>query len=394
MLDITKTINDILHEITGNIDNKAKIIRINNEDTSLNGDLWFPSNLLAWRGLITPDNDEKPPKDILEHYSKRKEIDISGLSNESITQKAIGALITASKDWEFRLERGCLQRERVCLFLNRPLAIAKIIKKTIKHRIRLLQENKTIFFRINDDPESSLTTFRLQKLKNVTENIFKLQGYEIKETSAEKYLLTTKSQGVIEDGYRKYVCGVVRNPESNVKETSETKDSYLQRKIKFLEELNEGRDSGVNDHEVRLKRVAEAVLTFEILGVRPSRPSFIEISSSPDKTIASTKGGSFVLYNVARIEAILRKFGEEYGSETWAGVEDVERVDFSRLSSQEEWTLVYNFILAYPHVLKNSVQHGESLELCPQLLCTFLSHLSQKFSVYYRRTRILTNAST
>ncbi|XP_063989498.1 DALR anticodon-binding domain-containing protein 3-like [Diachasmimorpha longicaudata] len=387
---ITKTINDILYEITGKIDNKTKIIRINTDDTWTNGDLWFPSNLLAWRGLIIPDNDNKP-KDILELYTKRKKIDISGLSNESITQKAIGALIAASTDWEFKLERGCLDRGRVCLFLNRPLAIGKIIRDTIKHPIRLIQENKTIFFCINADPTSRLTTFRLEKLKSVIENIFKLQGYEITDTSLEKYLLTTKSQGPIDDGYRKYVCGVVKNPKTNAKEVLETKDSYMQRKMKILEELNEGRESeALNHNEVKLRRVAEAILTFEMLGVRPSRASFIEISRNPEQSIASSKGGSFVLYNVARIEAIFQKFEKQYRIEKWEGMEDVDRVDFGQLLSQEEWELAYNFVLAYPQVLRNSVLHGDGLELCPQLLCTFLSHFSQKFSIYYRRTRILT----
>lgn len=97
--------------------------------------------------------------------------------------------------------------------------------------------------------------------------------------------------------------------------------------------MNESREMSESNQELRLKRIAEAIITFEMLGVRPSRPSFIEIPTTPEKSIASTKGGSFVLYNVARIEAIFRKFEQVYEGK-YPGMESVENIDLSRLSSE------------------------------------------------------------
>uniref|UniRef100_A0A0C9RU47 DALRD3 protein n=1 Tax=Fopius arisanus TaxID=64838 RepID=A0A0C9RU47_9HYME len=393
MVDMKELVSDILHEIVGEIDinclDKLNIVRINNGISTINGDLWFYSKLDAWREVIAPENNDETFQDILEYYLRRKKNYVSG-SNEDNVQKAIQSLVKASENWSIKLESGCLQRERVCFSLNHHSIITSVIKKIIIDNIHLPQKNRTIFLQVNNDPESNLTTFRLQELKNFAQNIFRLQGYDITNTSPEKYLLTTNSHGSIEASYKRYICNFVQDARSNVYKTNETRESYLKRQIAMLKILSEMREPGRKDLDGRMRSIAEATLKFEILGVKPHCRSFIEVSDDSRLSNFTIKGGAFVLYNVARIQAIFRKFEEEYSLQTREAFQNVDQIDFSRLSLQGEWNLVYNFILTYPKVLMNSVHHEELLELCPQVLCAFLSRLSRKFSVYYHHTRILT----
>jgi arginyl-tRNA synthetase len=57
---------------------------------------------------------------------------------------------------------------------------------------------------------------------------------------------------------------------------------------------------------------------------------------------------------------------------------------------QEEWDLVFSYILSYPSMLQSSVKDVENGKIAPHLVCSFMMAMCSCFSVYYRRVRILT----
>lgn len=68
----------------------------------------------------------------------------------------------------------------------------------------------------------------------------------------------------------------------------------------------------------------------------------------------------------------------------------VEDLDVSVLVQEEEWQLLFDFLLEYPDVLSKTVASADKGEVSHNILCGFLFRLCHLFSVYYRRCRILT----
>lgn len=144
-------------------------------------------------------------------------------------------------------------------------------------------------FRIQVDDESELSNQRLYFLKEFFENILKLQGYRISpEKSDNNYILTTKSEGIIEENYQKIVCGVVKNPENKSKDKSTTWNSYLTGKKEELKKLNSHKyqnDDSEEDDEDNIKQIATIGVKFAFLSVKPSRCVLLKKSQNSDDTM-------------------------------------------------------------------------------------------------------------
>lgn len=62
-----------------------------------------------------------------------------------------------------------------------------------------------------------------------------------------------------------------------------------------------------------------------------------------------------------------------------------------RFLFQDEWCLIFNYILGFPSLLDKCVEiKDKSCEFRPHHLCSFLCSMVRVFSQYYRRVRILT----
>lgn len=57
---------------------------------------------------------------------------------------------------------------------------------------------------------------------------------------------------------------------------------------------------------------------------------------------------------------------------------------------QEEWDLMFSYLLSYPSMLQSSVRNVEQGKVAPHLVCSFIMAMCSCFSAYYRRIRILT----
>lgn len=114
------------------------------------------------------------------------------------------------------------------------------------------------------------------------------------EDCINKYIFTTKSEGFIEKGYEKYVCGVVKNIQSNTKEIHVTWEQCMKDRMDYI--VNNYKDVFqyyvLDDTEkYLLHNMAHAIMTFELLSVKPSRSVILEphLFRSP-RFVTNTKG--------------------------------------------------------------------------------------------------------
>lgn len=392
---IKSVIDNIVFQLTGDKHKNSSIIKINSEKLSENGELYFLCNFKAWKSISTC---VKNCTSILQHF-----VHIHGIRRDNIdadlTEEVFRQLILKSSSWPIRIQQCMLQRERVCLFLNREDIIANSIRMAVEQGMtfgRTQTIGKTFNLKYQPDAQSDLTTHRLCLIKNIAAKALSLHGYTLstEENCADKYMFTSKSEGSVDKGYEKYICGVVTNYHTNSKETCLTWEQYVKCKMDQLAELSEHKlienERNNTKKDYFLHNLANAIVTFELMAVKPSRSVVIENNFEDNRSITNNKGASFVLYNTARIATIIMKYNEKVSCGNYPSLPNIENVDFSQLYEEAEWELIYNFIFGYPQMIDDCLKCETKFCIYPQVLCLFLSRLCQKFSVYYRRIKILT----
>ncbi|KAF7407782.1 hypothetical protein HZH66_002319 [Vespula vulgaris] len=396
---ISTLINQIFFHLTGFECKDQSIIRVNNEKLSVNGDLYFLPSLKLWKTVLVDKlNCNENCTNILQHCADIRHNELKQMEKINTNEKVFQSLILASKTWDLKITKCTLQNERVCLFLERPSVIKTIINTVIeKGRSfgRNASTNENICLTFLPDEQSELTSMRLQLIKNISERILDLQGYCVcKKVCPNAIMLSSKSHIETTEDCKRYVCGVVKNSETNTKETTLTWRKYVYNKMETIIELNDQKylhtkKQDINDDPF-IRNMAEATISFELLAIKPSRSVCINIHTSGDRSLTNTKGIPFILYNTARIAAIIKKYNEGISNGEYPELTNVEAVDFSVLDDEDEWELIYNFIMGYSQAIENSIKHKPTFQICPQVICMFLSRLCQKFSIYYRRIKILT----
>ncbi|XP_015176639.1 PREDICTED: uncharacterized protein LOC107066492 [Polistes dominula] len=394
---ISTLINNIFFHLTGFEYKDQLIIRVNNEKLSTNGDLYFPANLTIWKNLLVVKLDcNNDCNNILQHYAHTRGIELKEVDKNDTNEKVLQSFISASKTWNYKITKCTLQKERICLFLDRPSVIKTIISTIIEKGSSFGKNpstNKEICLTFHPDVQSELTSTRLKLIKDVSERILDLQGYRIcKKVCSNSIVLTHKFNGKRSKDCNTYLCGVVKNLETNTKETMFTWSQYIHYKIKMIKEQNEHKylNEDKQDIDSFLRNMAEGAITFELLTIKPIRPVFVNVHTSANRSLTNTKGIFFIFYNIVRIAAIIKKYDEGISNGDYPELPDIKTVDFSILDNESEWELIYNFMVGYSQAIENSVRHIPTFQICPQILCAFLSRLCQNFSIYYSKIKILT----
>ncbi|KOC60666.1 DALR anticodon-binding domain-containing protein 3 [Habropoda laboriosa] len=399
---IEALINRITSYLSGNVCKNISIVKVNNDNLATNGDLHFSPSLKVWaRALKCTEKCNGTCATILQHFLHVRNNDTDNKTGADIANQVLQLLISFTNNWSMKIEKSLLEKERVCLFLQRTPLIENSIKAAVNCKCdfgKILSHNKVFSLKSLQDKESELTTARLHLIQSVTEKVLNQYGCEVSEEHSDrKFIFTTKSQGNMEKNYEKYVCGVVKNTETNCKEINLKWQEYIKNKVEELKELNEqkyfeAQECTMKAEDYFLEKIAQATVKFELLSAKPSRPVLIGCNFATDKSPTNTKGASFILYNAARITAIIDKYNDKRLRGEYPNLVHINDVDFSLLKQEEEWELVYNFIIGYQEMIKDCLKLDPIFQTNPQVICIFLSRLCQKFSIYYHRIRILTEA--
>ncbi|XP_066977945.1 uncharacterized protein [Macrobrachium rosenbergii] len=105
----------------------------------------------------------------------------------------------------------------------------------------------------------------------------------------------------------------------------------------------------------------------------------------------NTKEWAFVLYNYARLKMILKSFESKVSDGSLSPLPDIKDIDFSLLKHDEEWTLVWEYVIRWPEIVEEFATAfvKNPTKIKTSTVVKFLSTLSHRFSVYYRRFRVL-----
>ncbi|XP_011138873.1 uncharacterized protein LOC105182838 [Harpegnathos saltator] len=392
-------VDKIVHYLTECTYENFTAFKVNNRNLAVNGEFYFINNFNAWKRFVLCDRNCAT---ILQHFTHIH--DTRGNNTDAnVSKEVFEQLLSKSGDWPIRIQRCSLQKEKICVYLNRMDVIPNIIKTAISCDNtfgRIIANDKVFNLRYQSDTKSDLTTQRLRLIRSIIAKVMDLHGYRISDEDCnDKYIFTSRSKGSIEDGYERYVCGVVKNIQSNTKEIHATweqciKDrmDYLNNNYHYMFNCEENEDN-VEKYLI-LCDMAHAIIIFDLISVAPRQPVVIEYNICKSSTyIRNTKGASFVLYNTARIARIIAKYNMMVLCGEFPPLPNIDDVDFSQLQQEEEWELIYNFIFGYPQMLQNCLRYKPNFQIYPQVICTFLSELCQKFSSYYGKTKILMGGS-
>ncbi|XP_064119671.1 uncharacterized protein LOC135224530 [Macrobrachium nipponense] len=105
----------------------------------------------------------------------------------------------------------------------------------------------------------------------------------------------------------------------------------------------------------------------------------------------NTKEWAFVLYNYARLKMIFRSFESKVSDGLLSPLPDIKEIDFSLLKQDEEWTLVWEYVIRWPEIIEEFATAfvKNPTKIKTSTVVKFLNALSHRFSIYYRRFRVL-----
>ncbi|XP_063705136.1 uncharacterized protein LOC134834417 [Culicoides brevitarsis] len=289
------------------------------------------------------------------------------------------------------------------VFLDRRKCYAEIFRKVLDNEKTKEkgQGCKSILITRDDDGKSidgaqSVTDYRLQLLESVIKNLINQSDYwvlvqqsdEQKTTKPIRVHLTTKSSAIVASDTRKIVSGIVVDPKNGNKLAAVTTDDYVKKRSTDMQLMAQHKYGlRVRNEAVfvaLIKQLGLAAVTVDFMEVRHSSPVGLNVSGC-----STSKGASFILYNSARIETILRKFHERVACGYYNALPELSDIDISQLSEEEEWQMLIVYVAGYENLIDKSLADIENGRIAPHLVCNFLCGLVGLFSIYYRRCRIL-----
>ncbi|KAK2165327.1 hypothetical protein LSH36_52g09055 [Paralvinella palmiformis] len=111
------------------------------------------------------------------------------------------------------------------------------------------------------------------------------------------------------------------------------------------------------------------------------------------QTNMDRRGGVFVMYNYARLSNLFRKFETAVHEGFYQPLPDVSTLDFSLLREEQEWELMFNYVLVYPSLVQNCIEmlrnNKSKAVIHTHKVCQFLQDLSRALSSYYSHFHVL-----
>lgn len=141
--------------------------------------------------------------------------------------------------------------------------------------------------------------------------------------------------------------------------------------------------------EEYLQSQAEACMILHFLSVSPNTQIKVEVEASNSQ---NTREWAFILYNYARLCVLFDSFHGKVANGDMPSLPDISEVKLSLLSTDDEWSLIWVFIIEWPRLVENFAQDMiKTDKRLPKLsaVVRFLSSLSHCLSVYYSRYHIL-----
>lgn len=306
-------------------------------------------------------------------------------------EKELDNLISESRvhEWNLLISKYVLKESRICLHLDRQhtfsLGIETVNKlgkcygfyNSYKFKMHPLQDSFS-------DANSSLTQLRIKLAWDVLKTLLSIgnendSNHEESDTDLTTLTIVTATSFTKNSIY----VGPVMNRQTSARETIYTRKMYYRLRQEDMEALGDHKESS----EEMIQDLLNAVVSFDLLSTKLDRPVILDFSKgSKASRDLKNRGAPFVLYNYARLNTILHHFEKKQNEKIYPPLPPLGDLH-KLLVEEEEWRLMFNFILSWPDVVRNSF-HEQHPKI--HLLYSFLSSLALSFSVYYHRHRVLT----
>ncbi|KAI8745608.1 DALR anticodon-binding domain-containing protein 3 [Biomphalaria glabrata] len=166
---------------------------------------------------------------------------------------------------------------------------------------------------------------------------------------------------------------------------------YLQ--MKEASQMRYGPDIDASEIVRRVNLLTSTSIKVDLLGNDSHNELHLEVAES-DRP-AESRLGSFILYNTARVAALLNQFNEKVSKGFYPPLPPVDEVNFALLREEEDWELVFLFIAEFPTIVKQTVEvvfpkDGKYLaKIHTHKITKFLESFCKCLSAHYSRYHIL-----
>ncbi|XP_061401817.1 uncharacterized protein LOC133337619 [Musca vetustissima] len=382
-------------EAIDNCHHASTLIRIHNEKLVANGDVSFPLTSEIWLKYFPSTNGFTLKTEAFDKLSDSQE---ANTTND---------LIDVSKSWTFPLAKLNIKQERCHLYLQRSTIIKLLIQQVLcDSSYGHLRKSDKRYVHVKPLQEYGLKAEDLSyyRTKLMYDTLRKLLAYskwnivDKEEQEEEKSIINVNilsvaskvpSDKVEGNSTVKIKCGLVTDPSTKGKICQLPTQEYISLRS------NDMCLMALHKYGVRVKQDARFCALMERLGCAAVTVDLLEVKhTSPVQIIrngqGSTKGASFILYNSARLESLLRTFDERIEKRSYEPIPDICDIDWNLINEEEEWQLVFAYLAGFPDLIDRCLEQLERGICATHLIIRFLNGLVAIFSVYYRRIRILT----
>lgn len=354
------------------ISTKGLLVKKHTEDLLTNGEFSFPNNVKCWHVFI-------PSIKVLNH------------TNTTLLEfigKSVDDLLEESKKCNLQVKTVKELKGRVHMFLERPTCMYIGLTEALTNIEYIMKKinirTSTVIVDQQCDDINSITYLRIKYLSQVVQNLCSITDSNLDDT---EIIVTSKSSS--KHNGRVVLCGQVLNAKTGSKETEISADDYIRiRKdeMALIAQHKYGVRMSTDTYNWKesMENLGESAVAFELLQTKPSCSVKVNFDCL---SAGSSKGVAFIMYNCARLEHIIMNFMKD---RTYPSLPDLKDIDYTLLTHEDEWSLIFNYIMSLPTLLRHSVElDGNTCEFRPHNICNFLSSLVLVFSRYYRKVKIL-----
>ncbi|XP_037937298.1 uncharacterized protein LOC119670923 [Teleopsis dalmanni] len=382
---------------TMDFDINCKMLRFQNERLLEKGDISFIRRLQNWDVYAR-------------NYGALRNVNIL-TENEADDAEECKKFLIKAADWVYPIERIQLAGERCILFLKRTTVIETLLRQVLgdssnsgllygKHK-----KNTLRYVYVHKNPKlievasKDLTQYRVKILTEVLIRLLRYSEWNLldelstDEVFGELLQLSLRSVNTpkeVEDpNILEITCGLVKDPVTG-KMATMSLDEYFEvrgAEMRLAAMHKYGLRFNQMDFKAILEQLSTAAVTVDLLGKNPASDAKILHNG-----IGSSRGASFILYNSARIETLLRRFDDEVRKGKYEDLPDLNQVDLSLLTKEEEWQILFGYVFAFPHLIDECLASLKKGQCSVNLIEQYLKGLASSISVYYQRIKILTDS--
>jgi len=314
--------------------------------------------------------------------------------------------VTLSQYLPWPVTRILSKNDKVFLKLDRQCVIKSIVTQVYlkgvisqKHDCAKTVSivNSELVRNVGKCSSNQLTQLRTNQIFHALRRLLSVCDHDIVPTNEANYVLKIGCSDVCH--LKKHKNDIpLKIGQVKIKSNGDAKEYYNMTGIyksmcnKMLAIANE-RDCKGSMQDVRMQTKMIASAELQIMFFARNMDRSININNFEDDGNVA-KEGTFILYNYARMNQLLESF--EVQRKNYGNMMAIEEVDFSFLKEPEEWDIIVNGVIPYIETIAtisdikfNEIDSNETLNRCLHRICTHVSKLSNIYSKYYRRVKVL-----